>query len=321
MIAAEAGHTRCVDLLISYSARRRTFFGKTALMFACEGGHTDCARALVDTEARMVTSGQRTALMFAAAAGHLDCAALLVETEAGLRDTWGQTALALACRAGHASVVSLLVAREYNVSPRRPLLTLCINAESTAAILRHQQTISAAAAPVAVPHRMVPLHHAPTVTMSPSPTVPAPVPAPVPATPARQPPRLRLAKLPEFRGNAGLLRALAAVEATDTQTLLLLATDPELRPGFDALSAMQRSLVREVLARRFPNYYLPPEPEASGHADANPCVVCLDRPCGTALTPCGHVVCTSCAAELLKRAANCPVCRQTLNGSLRIFIP
>ncbi|OLQ07407.1 Baculoviral IAP repeat-containing protein 2 [Symbiodinium microadriaticum] len=52
----------------------------------------------------------------------------------------------------------------------------------------------------------------------------------------------------------------------------------------------------------------------------NQCVVCLDAPANMAFVPCGHLaVCEACAGQLERPI--CPVCRQTSQSILHIFVP
>eukprot|EP00439_Symbiodinium_sp_Y106_P069951 s511_g12.t1 len=52
----------------------------------------------------------------------------------------------------------------------------------------------------------------------------------------------------------------------------------------------------------------------------NQCVVCLDAPANMAFVPCGHLaVCEACAGQLERLI--CPVCRQTSQSILHIFVP
>ena len=55
-------------------------------------------------------------------------------------------------------------------------------------------------------------------------------------------------------------------------------------------------------------------PEAA--ALGNECVVCMDRPRNTVLTPCGHLACCHACATRLSR---CPVCRARVAQAVRTF--
>ena len=57
-------------------------------------------------------------------------------------------------------------------------------------------------------------------------------------------------------------------------------------------------------------------------ATAPLCVVCHDAPVAAALRPCFHAgYCTRCADDVLARALRCPMCRATVEGAQRIFLP
>lgn len=48
------------------------------------------------------------------------------------------------------------------------------------------------------------------------------------------------------------------------------------------------------------------------------CAVCLEKIQDPAVTPCGHVFCSTCAKELDKRNINCALCRSKINGFMRV---
>ena len=53
----------------------------------------------------------------------------------------------------------------------------------------------------------------------------------------------------------------------------------------------------------------------------NYCVVCLDEEITHTFTPCGHMcVCENCAEELIKAKNNCPMCRNNIESSMKIYI-
>eukprot|EP00418_Pyrodinium_bahamense_P024351 CAMPEP_0179148794 /NCGR_PEP_ID=MMETSP0796-20121207/72032_1 /TAXON_ID=73915 /ORGANISM="Pyrodinium bahamense, Strain pbaha01" /LENGTH=202 /DNA_ID=CAMNT_0020849553 /DNA_START=12 /DNA_END=620 /DNA_ORIENTATION=- len=68
-----------------------------------------------------------------------------------------------------------------------------------------------------------------------------------------------------------------------------------------------------------------PKPLARCSAHGNPrsslvqqCAVCWERQPVVALTPCGHLVCTSCHGYFVQ-GRECPVCRQSVNGHQNLF--
>lgn len=48
------------------------------------------------------------------------------------------------------------------------------------------------------------------------------------------------------------------------------------------------------------------------------CAICLETISNPAVTPCGHVFCGECAAELDKRNINCAMCRAKVQGYMRV---
>ena len=48
------------------------------------------------------------------------------------------------------------------------------------------------------------------------------------------------------------------------------------------------------------------------------CAICLETISEPAVTPCGHVFCRDCAAELDKRNINCALCRAKVHGYIRV---
>lgn len=55
--------------------------------------------------------------------------------------------------------------------------------------------------------------------------------------------------------------------------------------------------------------------------DGQLCVICLMRRRRSAFVPCGHLVCCRRCAFSVERdlAPKCPVCRQSIRGSVRIY--
>ena len=67
------------------------------------------------------------------------------------------------------------------------------------------------------------------------------------------------------------------------------------------------------------------KPAMAQESDADTCVICLDAESTHLLYPCGHqCVCESCATTLVDQDAAaplCPVCREDIIGSCRVFKP
>ena len=65
-----------------------------------------------------------------------------------------------------------------------------------------------------------------------------------------------------------------------------------------------------------------PEDEVSSNVpDGQLCVICLMRRKRSAFIPCGHFVCCERCAMSVERdsAPKCPVCRQQIRSSVRIY--
>ncbi|KAH9320579.1 hypothetical protein KI387_015218 [Taxus chinensis] len=75
------------------------------------------------------------------------------------------------------------------------------------------------------------------------------------------------------------------------------------------------------LPREEPNMSNAVDDESGEVPDGELCVVCLMRRRRSAFIPCGHLVCCSRCARLVERDSSpkCPVCRQTIRGSVRIY--
>ena len=87
----------------------------TALMVAADKGHTECVELLLVKEAGMQDRKGWTALMYATYNNRLECARLLAKKETDMKTThkwnWfppGSTALDIAKKRGHAEIVSIL---------------------------------------------------------------------------------------------------------------------------------------------------------------------------------------------------------------------
>lgn len=118
MLAAEKGHDRCVELLLS-EARLTTQTGTgaltgwkdiTALMLASCNGHARCVQLLEEKEAEMCDSaGQHTALMAAALVNDVQVIDLLLNREGGMLNHQGCTALMLAAQHDNIEALDALV--------------------------------------------------------------------------------------------------------------------------------------------------------------------------------------------------------------------
>ncbi|GAV82709.1 GIDE domain-containing protein/zf-C3HC4_3 domain-containing protein [Cephalotus follicularis] len=66
---------------------------------------------------------------------------------------------------------------------------------------------------------------------------------------------------------------------------------------------------------------IPADEEAGDVADGELCVICLMRRRLSAFIPCGHLVCCQRCALSIEREGSpkCPVCRQTVRSSIRIY--
>jgi len=50
--------------------------------------------------------------------------------------------------------------------------------------------------------------------------------------------------------------------------------------------------------------------------EASECVICFDRARDTALVPCGHLLCSTCAGSL----DTCSMCRQLVTQAMKLFL-
>ena len=63
--------------------------------------------------------------------------------------------------------------------------------------------------------------------------------------------------------------------------------------------------------------------EASTPLDeSTECQVCMARAKDTALVPCGHVLCADCVTRANEEriVEECPVCRETVQSTMRVYI-
>ncbi len=59
----------------------------------------------------------------------------------------------------------------------------------------------------------------------------------------------------------------------------------------------------------------PRRPIRTAARDSDECPICFEPEKSTALVPCGHILCGTCAAKY----ANCPVCREPVASRMRVF--
>ena len=56
--------------------------------------------------------------------------------------------------------------------------------------------------------------------------------------------------------------------------------------------------------------------------ESTECQVCMARAKDTALVPCGHVLCAECVTRANEEriVEECPVCRETVQSTMRVYI-
>ncbi|KAJ6139695.1 hypothetical protein N7471_006181 [Penicillium samsonianum] len=127
-VAASAGHTEIVELLLNNKAKVNAIAmgknGRTALQAAASAGHINLVELLLDNKADVnalpAGSYGRTALQAAAGAGHIKIVKLLLNNQADVNappaTNHGRTALQAAVGAGHTEIVELLLNNEADVN-------------------------------------------------------------------------------------------------------------------------------------------------------------------------------------------------------------
>ncbi|KAJ8441122.1 hypothetical protein Cgig2_006951 [Carnegiea gigantea] len=85
--------------------------------------------------------------------------------------------------------------------------------------------------------------------------------------------------------------------------------------------AQQQSHGNDVTGSNTAESEVPVEEDVGDVPDGQLCVICLMRQRRSAFIPCGHLVCCQRCALSIERdlAPKCPVCRQTIWGSVRIY--
>ena len=59
--------------------------------------------------------------------------------------------------------------------------------------------------------------------------------------------------------------------------------------------------------------------QAESDETSRQCIICMDKDLCVALRPCGHIVaCEGCVGKLTRK---CPTCRETIIGTLKIYLP
>jgi hypothetical protein len=112
--------------------------------------------------------------------------------------------------------------------------------------------------------------------------------------------------------------AEAVAEAAEAAERLQIEEDLAaltLRMQTDAMRAQQ------MLARLGGSVVPPAAPAPHPDAEETMCVVCFDAPKDHAIVPCGHqCVCGACAEQLAKtRTPTCPVCREPIRETMKVF--
>jgi hypothetical protein len=112
---------------------------------------------------------------------------------------------------------------------------------------------------------------------------------------------------------AAAVKAAAAAEA--------VAERLQLEEAAAALAVrMQNDALR--LQEMHAQLGVPPAvPAPHPDAEETMCVVCMDAPKEYAIVPCGHqCVCEACAERLTKtRTPKCPVCREPIQQTMKVF--
>lgn len=63
----------------------------------------------------------------------------------------------------------------------------------------------------------------------------------------------------------------------------------------------------------------PHRAQAESDETSRQCIICMDKDLCVALRPCGHIVaCEGCVGKLTRK---CPTCRETIIGTLKIYLP
>jgi hypothetical protein len=120
-------------------------------------------------------------------------------------------------------------------------------------------------------------------------------------------------------------RARAAAEAAAVAAAVEAAERLRVEEEVAVLTlSMQSDALRlQQMQAQLGDSVVPPAAARTPHPDAEEtmCVVCFDAPKEYAIVPCGHqCVCASCAEQLTKtRTPTCPVCREPIQQTMKVF--
>jgi hypothetical protein len=123
------------------------------------------------------------------------------------------------------------------------------------------------------------------------------------------------------RAKVAAERAKAAAEAAAAAAVEAAAERLRLEQEMAALTLSVQSdalRLQQVQAQ----LGVPPAAPAP-QAEEEMCVLCLDAPKDHIITPCGHqCVCGACAEKLkrVKRNPACPICREPINATFKVFV-
>lgn len=112
MLAAMAGHSSCIDILVEHEGQMYDNNKMTALMLAARKNMIIEGSSLIAKESKLQDIKGMTALMHAAASGSVNSLQYILGIEEGIRDKNGMTALMYAAKTNHDACVKLLMPYE-----------------------------------------------------------------------------------------------------------------------------------------------------------------------------------------------------------------
>lgn len=130
MLAAMAGHSDCIDILLEHEGQMYDNNKMTALMHAARKNTIAEASSLILKESKLQDNKGMTALMHAASAGSRESVERLLAVEEGIRDKDGMTALMHAARNNHHICAKLLAPYEercHDLTSKTALMYAAIN--------------------------------------------------------------------------------------------------------------------------------------------------------------------------------------------------